>query len=94
MVTLAIKSLVDRKRFLRRIMLGMLAVAPRAYMGSQAIGIVGLVGYNDGVLAKVGKKRFSAGQIVGLARCDQDLDRPALVVDARQNPPSRYSRRP
>ena len=59
--------------------------AARLDKGPQTIGVVGLVGYNNGVLAEVGQKRFGAGQIVGLARCDQDLDRPALVVDARMD---------
>ena len=59
--------------------------AARLDMGPQAIGIIGLVGDNDGVLAEAGQKRFGAGQIVGLARRDQDLDRPALVVDARMD---------
>jgi hypothetical protein len=54
-------------------------------MGPQAIGIVGLVGDDNGVLAEVGQKRFGAGQIVGVARCDQDLDRPALLVNARMD---------
>jgi len=52
-------------------------------MGPQPIGIISFVGDDDGVPAETGQKRLGAGQIVGLAGGDQDLDRPALVVDAR-----------
>jgi hypothetical protein len=31
----------------------------------------------------IGKKRFCASQVMGLAGCDQELDRPALAVDPR-----------
>jgi hypothetical protein len=63
-----------------------LAVAPpRLDKGPQPIGIVSLVGDDDGVLAEIFQKGFGTGQIVSLARCDQDLDRPALVVDARMD---------
>jgi len=85
-VTLAIKSFSPPEALLAPDHVGNVGGgAARLDMGSQAIGIVGLVGDNDGVLTEVGQKRFGAGQIVGLARCDQDLDRPALVVDARMD---------
>ncbi len=51
-------------------------------VGSEAVGIIGLVGDDYRASLKVGQERFGRRQIVGLARCDQDLDRPALAVDA------------
>ena len=62
--------------------------AARLDMSPQAISIISLVGDNDGVLTEARQKRFGAGQIVGLARCDQDLDRPTLVIDARMPRPA------
>ena len=50
---------------------------------SQAIGVIGLVSDDDGAASETGKERFGAGQVVRLSRRDQDLERPALVVDPR-----------
>src|SRR6476661_6932250 len=44
----------------------------------QPIDIIGLVGDDDGAAGKIGQKRFSAGQIMGLSGCNQELNWPAL----------------
>ena len=50
---------------------------------SQAIGVIGLVGDDDGAVSKIGEERFGAGQVVCLSGRDQELERPALAVDPR-----------
>jgi hypothetical protein len=42
-----------------------------------------LLGDNDGAAIDIGKKRFRASQVMGLARCNQELDWPASAVDPR-----------
>ena len=54
-------------------------------MSPQAIGVIGFVGDDDGILPEIAQKEIGAGQVMGLAWSDQDLDRPALVVDARMD---------
>jgi hypothetical protein len=60
---------------------------------AQPIGIVGLVGQDDGVLAQVAKKLRSDRAIAGLARCQHQFDRqPARVgqrVDFGRQPAAR-----
>ena len=51
-------------------------------VGSQSIGIIGLVGDNDGAAGEIGQKRFGARQIMGLSGRNQELKRPALAIDA------------
>ena len=48
----------------------------------EPIGVVGLVGDQDGASLEVGQEGVGGGQIVGLTRSDQELDRPPLAVDA------------
>lgn len=52
-------------------------------MSSQAIGVVGLVSDNDGVWGEFGQERFSACQVMRLSGRNQQLERPALAVNAR-----------
>lgn len=52
-------------------------------VGSQTIGVVGLVGDDDGAAAEIGQERFGAGQIMRLSRANQELERPALAIDPR-----------
>ena len=52
-------------------------------MTSQAIGVIGLVGDDDGAVSEIGKERFGTGQVVGLSSRDQELERPALAVHPR-----------
>jgi hypothetical protein len=52
-------------------------------VNSQTVGVVGLVSDDDGAVSEIGKERFGAGQVVSLSRRDQELERPALVVDPR-----------
>jgi hypothetical protein len=51
--------------------------------GPKSVGVIGFVGDNDGAAIDIGKKRFRASQVMGLARCNQELDWPALAVDPR-----------
>ena len=50
---------------------------------SDTVGIVSLVGDDNGPPLEIGQERFGPRQIVRLAGSDQDLRRPALAVDAR-----------
>jgi hypothetical protein len=54
-------------------------------MGPNAICVIGLVGDNDGAAIKISKEWFRTGQVMGLARRNQELDRPALAVDPRMD---------
>ena len=51
-------------------------------VSSDAVRIVGLVGNDDGAPLEVGQERFDGRQIVRLTGRDEDLDRPALTIDA------------
>lgn len=55
----------------------------RLDVNAQAIGVIGLVGDDDGTASKVGQERFSACQVMRLPRRNQELERPALAVNAR-----------
>jgi len=52
-------------------------------VNAQAIGVIGLVGDDDGAAGEIGQERFGAGQVMGLSRRNQELERPALAVDPR-----------
>lgn len=56
--------------------------AARLDVNAQAIGIIGLVGDDDGAAGEIAQERLGTGQIVRLSRRNQDLDRPALAVNA------------
>ena len=47
------------------------------------IGIIALVGNDDGTLLEPGEQGLGAGDVVYLARRDQEADRPAFGVDPR-----------
>ena len=51
--------------------------------GSYAVGIVALVGNDDGARLEPFEQGLSAGDVVVVARRDQEADRPAFRVDAR-----------
>jgi len=51
-------------------------------MLSQPVSVVGLVSDDNGTSLEVGQEHVGTRQIVGLAGRYQDLDRPALPVDA------------
>ena len=51
-------------------------------MLSESVGVVSLVGDDNGTSFEVGQEHVGTRQIVGLAGRYQDLDRPALPVDA------------
>ena len=51
-------------------------------MLSQPVRVVGLVSYDNGTSLEVCQEHIGTRQIVGLAGRYQDLDRPALPVDA------------
>jgi len=52
-------------------------------VASQAIGVVCLVGDDDGTAGKIGQEWFSARQIMRLSGRNQELERPALAIDPR-----------
>lgn len=52
-------------------------------VNSQTIGVIGLVGDDDGAAGEIGQQRFGGGEVMGLTRRNQELERPALVVDPR-----------
>jgi hypothetical protein len=52
-------------------------------VSSQAVGIVGLSAINDCASGERDQQRFSACQIMRLSGRNQQLERPALAVDAR-----------
>lgn len=51
--------------------------------GSDAVGIVALVGNDYGPWLEPVEQRFGCGDVVVVARRDQQLDRPALGIDTR-----------
>ena len=53
----------------------------RPEVGPHAVGVIGLVGNDDGTTINIGKEQFCTGQVMGLTGRNQELDRPALVVD-------------
>ena len=61
-------------------------------VGTDMIGIIALVGNDDGPLLEPGEQRLGAGDVVIIARRDQEADRAALRVDPRvdfrREPPS------
>jgi hypothetical protein len=52
-------------------------------MGPKSVGVIGFVGDDDSAAIDIGKKRFRASQVMGLAGCNQELDWPALAVHPR-----------
>jgi len=52
-------------------------------VNAQAIGIVRLVGDDDGATGESSQERFGAGQVMCLSRRNQKLERSALAVDPR-----------
>jgi hypothetical protein len=86
MVALAINSLCPAEALLAPDHVGNVGDgAARLDVSPQAIGVIGFVGDDDGILPEIAQKEIGAGQVMGLAWSDQDLDRPALVVDARMD---------
>jgi hypothetical protein len=65
LVALAVKRLDPSEA---RTMFGMSAMASGLELGSQTVGIVGLIGDNDHAPIDGGKARLSAGQVVRLPR--------------------------
>jgi hypothetical protein len=53
----------------------------RPEVGPYAVGVISLVGDDDGTTINIGKKQFCTGQVMGLTGSNQELDRPALAVD-------------
>ena len=51
--------------------------------GANAVGIVALVGDDDGARREPFQQRLGARDVVVVARRDQEPDRPAFAVDAR-----------
>ena len=50
--------------------------------GTDAVGVVALVGNDDGTLFDAFEQRFGMRHVVIVARRDQEMDRTALRVDA------------
>ena len=57
--------------------------ALRSDLRTNAVGVVALVGDDDGTLVEALEQRLGAGDVVVLPRRNQEPDRPALRVDAR-----------
>jgi len=81
-VTLAIESLGPTEALLAADHVGNVGDGAAGLdVKSQAIGVVGLVGDDDGAVSEIGKERFGAGQVMCLSGRDQELERPPLAVD-------------
>lgn len=50
--------------------------------GANAVGVIALVGKDDGARLEPIEQRLGRGDVVIVARRNQQLDRPALTVDA------------
>jgi len=57
--------------------------AVRPDLRANAVGVVALIGNHDGVLFEAIKQRFGAGNVMDLARRDQELERAAFRIDPR-----------
>lgn len=57
--------------------------ALRLYQVADAVGVISLVGQDDGMRRKLIQQLVCGGRIVGLARCQAEPDREPLGIDDR-----------
>ncbi len=84
MVALAVKSLSPAEALFASDHIGNVGNGTASLnVNAQAIGVVGLVGDDDGAAGESGQQRFGTGQVMRLSGRNQELERPALAVDPR-----------
>ncbi len=81
MVALAINSLCPAEALLAPDHVGNVGDgAARLDVSPQAIGVIGFVGDDDGILPKIAQKEIGAGQVVGLAWSEPSAASPNTTI--------------